>query len=84
MANIKEYSYQEKITIKLRYYPSNSWEDGGWHWECFADGKSLCDSLKNSPCSSETRAIEDAKEEVDWLLDIDSEEMPVLIEEPPK
>lgn len=79
MADIKEYFYQEKVVIKLRYCPSNSYHDGGWQWECFEDGKKLCDSLKQYPCSSEERALEDAKEEIDWLLDIDSDDLPIAL-----
>jgi hypothetical protein len=79
MANAKEYSYQKKTTIKLRYYPLNYSHDGGWHWECFSGGRKIHDSLKQYAFDSEESALNHAKEEIDWLLDIDSEEMPVLV-----
>ncbi len=75
--DIKKYQYQGKI-IELKHYPSTRDYDAGYHWECFDEaGKSLCDSLKQYPCASIERALEDAKEEIDWLLDIDSEELPI-------
>jgi hypothetical protein len=80
MENIKEYSYQKKTIIKLRYYPANNSHDGGWHWECLKGGRKIHDSLKQYAFSSEEKALEHAKEEIDWLLDIDSQETPVLIE----
>ncbi len=78
MSDVKEYFYQQRV-VRLRYFAPTRFHDGGWHWECFENGKRLCDSLKQYPFSLEENALENAKEEIDWLLDIDSEEVPVSV-----
>lgn len=77
----KKYQYQGRI-IELTYYPSTTYHYGGYHWQCFLEtGKKYADSLKQYPYPSVREALEKAKEEIDWLLDLDTEEFPVAVGE---